>query len=75
MIKNFLVPCMQKSHEAELSPKAVFRVFTKLEQCLGNAAEQNMDHHFFIAQNDVIEFMRKGKEVSVLHQMMSETTS
>jgi len=52
-----------------------FAIITKLQQCLGNRSEQNIDHHFFIAQNEVIEFMGKGKEFSVLHPMISETTS
>ena len=48
-------------------PQNRFRVFTKLQQCLGNAPEQNIDHDFFIAQNDRIELMGKGEDITMIY--------
>jgi hypothetical protein len=75
MIENLLVSCMKKCYQTPLCTKTVFAIFTKLQQYLGNRSEQNIDRHFSIAQNEVIEFMGKGKAFSVLHPMMLETTS
>jgi hypothetical protein len=58
---------MQKNHETKFYLKTVLVVFNKLKQCLGNAAEQNIDHYFFIAQNDRIELMDKGKDIVMIY--------